>query len=230
MQRDTRYLVNIDGFLGDFCDFNIQLSSRPAGLSRFARNLDTLKLSSSNNKNIVTLRWTLQKPYDDNIDAFEIYRSQKGARLTMVGNVPAEFNALGVVQSDYAFIDTLSSENNYTYEIIGLLNNGTKEILDRHTTNFYRGDRANGQTLNISLDFKEGTSVQMLLIDKYADKILRQLAIEFRKAQDHSQRIYVGNYIEMGIRNFIVRIVNGKTASVIDHEFVVLDDGGIAKL
>ena len=70
IRSNTRYLVNIDGIVGDFCDFNIQLSSRPAGLSGFARNLDTLKLSSSNYKNIVTLRWTLPKTYNDNIDAF----------------------------------------------------------------------------------------------------------------------------------------------------------------
>jgi len=60
-------------------------------------------------------------------------------------------------------------------------NNGTKEILDQHTTNFYLRDRANGQTLNVSLDFKEGTGVQVLLMDKYADKILREFALSSGK-------------------------------------------------
>ena len=227
---NKRYLVNIDGFLGDYCNFNIQLSSRPAGLGHLARNLDTLNLSSNSDQNIVTLQWTLPHTYKNNIEAFEIYRSAKGAsRFEMIGNLSPEFNTLGTAQSAYAFIDTLTSESTYTYEVIGLLNSGIKEILDQHTVTFYRGNNKLSQTLDISLDFREGTSVRIVLMDKNEDKILRQSAFAFRKVQDHNQRIYVGDYIEMGIRNFVVRIVSGKAHNVTDYEFVVLEDGSIAK-
>jgi len=60
------------------------------------------------------------------------------------------------------------------------------------------------------------------LINKNEDKILRHSAFEFRKTRDHSQRIYVGNYIRMGIKNFIVLITSGKTYNVTEQEFVVM--------
>ena len=227
----VRYLVNIDGFLGDFCNFSIRLSSHPEGLSRLATNLDTLNLVSVINDGEVTLRWTLPQTYSDNIKSFEIHRRSKGqSRDEMIGIVPAEFNALGVAQSNYTFIDTLSQENTYSYEIVGILNSGIKEILDRHTVTFHRKNQIFSQTLDVMLDFKEGTDIRMLLIDKNRDKILRQSAFQFRKSHDHRQMIYVGNYIEMGIRIFTVRIVSGKTYNVKDHEFVVMEDGSIIKL
>ena len=227
---NKRYLVNIDGFLGDYCNFNIQLSSNPAGLGHLARNLDTLNLSSSTDQNIVTLHWTLPQTYKDNIDAFEIYRCAKGSpRFEMIGNLSPEFNTLGTAQSSYAFIDTLTSESTYTYEVVGLLNSGIKEILDQDTVNFYRRNNKLSQTLDVSLDFREGTDVRILLMDKNEDRILRQSAFAFRKVQDHNQRIYVGNYIEMGIRSFLVRIVSGKAYNVTDYEFVVLEDGSITR-
>ena len=50
----------------------------------------------------------------DYIDAFEIYRREKGlVRFELIGNRPAELNTLGVTQSYYEFIDTLSSEKIY---------------------------------------------------------------------------------------------------------------------
>jgi hypothetical protein len=153
LRADVQYLVNIDGFMGDYCNFDIQLSSHPKGLSRFARNLDTLKLSSSIVKNLVTLQWTLPPTYDDKTDAFEIYRREKGgARNKLVGTVRAEFNALGIAQPHYAFVDTLLSQNTYTYEIFGVLNDGIKEILDQHAISFYAGNKTNAQTLDITLD------------------------------------------------------------------------------
>lgn len=55
VRSDRTYLVNIDGFLGDFCNFDIQLSSYPVGFSLTARNLDTLKLTSTNEYSIAAM-------------------------------------------------------------------------------------------------------------------------------------------------------------------------------
>lgn len=227
----VRYLVNIDGFLGDFCNFNIQLSSHPSGLSRFAASLDTLGLKSSINHNVVTLRWRLPQTFSDDISAFEVHRRAKGVvRYEKIGFVPAGFNAVGVAQPFYEFSDTLLSDNTYSYQIIGLQNNGTKEILDDETVSVYRTSDVFKQTLDFLLDFKDGTPIQMDLIDRNEDRILRHSAFEFRKAQDNRQSIYVGDYIQRGVTNFLVRVVSGKVNNVTDYKFVVMKDGSIIKL
>lgn len=102
--------------------------------------------------------------------------------------------------------------------------------MDEHVVSFYRKSGTYRQTLDLLLDFREGTHIQMDLIDKNEDKILRHSAFQFRKSQDRNQKIFVGNYIERGINNFIVRITSGKTPNVKDHEFVVMQDGSIIKL
>jgi hypothetical protein len=227
----VRYLVNIDGFLGDFCNFNIQLSSHPSGINRLAATLDTLDLKTNINNNAVTLHWRLPETYNRNIDAFEIHRRAKGVlRYETIGVVPAGYNALGIAQSIYEFSDTLTSENTYTYRIIGRMKDDTKEILDDHTVSFFRKSDIFTQTLDLLLDFKEGTPIQMDLIDRNEDRILRHTSFDFRKTQDHRQRIYVGEYIMMGVTNFTVRITSGKTYNVTDYKFVVMQDGSIIKL
>lgn len=231
VKAGVRYLINIDGFLGDFCNFNIQLSSHPEGLNQHAISLDTLHLQSSIDINVVTLRWTLPQTYTDSIDLFQIYRRvKKAVPYELDGIVPAEFNTLGVAQTYYEFVDTLSSEGTYSYQITGLMKNGIIEIMDEHVVSFYRKSGTYRQTLDLLLDFREGTHIQMDLIDKNEDKILRHSAFQFRKSQDRNQKIFVGNYIERGINNFIVRITSGKTPNVKDHEFVVMQDGSIIKL
>ena len=102
--------------------------------------------------------------------------------------------------------------------------------MDDQFISFYRKNNNYSQTFDVLLDSSEGPHIQMELINTNEDKILRHSGFEFRKTRDHSQRIYVGNYIQMDIKNFIVRITSGKTHNVTEHKFVVMHDGSIIKL
>lgn len=232
LKPNLTYLVNIDGFLGDFCNFNIQLSSKPHGLSHDAKNLDTLKVSVLRSGGIVTLNWETPRLVVNEMVAFEIYRSSKGStRSLFVSSMPVELNALGSAQTVYSLLDTLTAEGSYRYEIRGLFKAGEKRILSQQIVTFYQDIKpAPDQMLNVSLDYKNGTSLQILLLDKKRDQILKQFSFEFNKVQDSNQRIYVGNYIQMGVKNFMVRVINLKTHDETAYEFAVMEGGKLKKM
>jgi hypothetical protein len=75
LKGGMQYLVNIDGFLGDFCEFKIQLSKALRGLPRVVENLDTLGMQASLQGREVTIRWSVHESVAEEIMSFAIYRS-----------------------------------------------------------------------------------------------------------------------------------------------------------
>jgi len=62
--------------------------------------------------------------------------------------------------------------------------------------------------LNASLEFKEGYLSLDAVDWQEQGKIIRQLTVHIRKELEHDPSVYVGDYIETGISNFILRIIN----------------------
>jgi len=225
IKPNLQYLVNIDGFLGDYCNFNIQLSSRPAGLPLSFKSLDTLNLSLDRSHEMVTLQWTTPQSLVNEIETFEIHRSSKGSnRSAFMGSVPVTLNSVGLAQTRYSFIDTLTAEGTYSYEVIGLFKSGENQLLDQRVVSFY-SERPPPLALYVLLDFKKGTELQILVLDKKRDKVLKQSSFEFNKVHDAHQRIYVDDYVHRGIQTFIVRVINLKTRHKTDYEFVLSKEG-----
>lgn len=71
LKPQITYLVNIDGFLGDFCDFKIQLSSRADG-----QPLETKRPASRKDqqRSIVRFEWTVSGERIEDIQKFKVYR------------------------------------------------------------------------------------------------------------------------------------------------------------
>jgi hypothetical protein len=229
LKPDLQYLVNIDGFLGDYCNFNIQLSSRHSGLSLAFKNLDTLNLSVARSREIVTLNWNTPQAMANEIVSFEIYRSSKGSnRSSYINRVPIALNSVGQAQTQYSLNDTLSAQGTYSYAVLGLFKDGQNQLLDQKVVSFY-SERPAPRTLYVQLNYKKGTKLQILLLDKKRDKVLKQSSLDFKKEHDTHQRIYVDDYLDRGIQTFIVRVVNLKTQEKVDYEFVLSTEGKMVR-
>ncbi len=221
IKSNVDYLLNIDGFLEDYCTFKIALSSTPQGLSFNSKNLDTIKVTLERVEDIINLTWIANQSLVNELDEFEIYRKERNSKTSdMVGKVLAETNAAGVARSIYFFSDTLATEGKYVYEIVGRFKQGLKQILNQYTIDFaLEKSPPSRQTLEVSLDYKNGTTIQMLLLDKKRDQILKQSSFEFSREHDCNQKIDVGYYLDLGITNFIVRVINLKTHRATNYEF-----------
>jgi hypothetical protein len=78
------YFVNIDGFLGDFCEFGIQFSSSPKGFLYTSNNLDTLSLKAEVSGKVVDLHWTASESLLQKLERFEVYRKRKDEAASQI--------------------------------------------------------------------------------------------------------------------------------------------------
>lgn len=205
------YFVNIDGFLGDFCQFEIQFSSSPKGFLYTAGNLDTLSLKAEVTGKAVDLHWTATELQLQTLEQFEVYRKRKGEASLAVAILAPTLNTAGKYITNYATTDVLSTEGIYTYEIIAIYKDSQlKEVLDRETVS-YRPSEHYDHFLHVSLNYKTGTKIQVMLVDAMRDVVLKQNTFVFDAKQDQQQDIYIGDYLDKGISHFLVVSTNLKT-------------------
>ena len=231
IKANEHYLVNIDGFLGDFCTFNIQFSSTPKGLAWYAKSLDKVKVSTHQSDRLVALKWEASQTLANEIVSFEILRTYShNLKSVSVGIIPIELNALGTAVTSYSLVDTLLVAGTYTYEILGIFDGGKKEILRQQIITFYpEAKPPKALTVDVLLDYKKGTPVMVLLLDKVRNKVLKKSSFDFNKMYDGYQRIPVDMYVAMNIRNFVVKCVNLKTQVEVNYEFEVTEHGEVIR-
>ncbi len=225
IQADEDYFVNIDGFLGDFCNFKIQLSTEPQGFPHHYQNLDTLGLSANVMGKTVHLQWTTSEALQQTLREFEIYRSQQSIRKsTLVGRIQIALNTIGTYTTSYSTTDTLATRGRYTYEVVGVSSeNKTKQVLDRQFIE-YRPSSGINPFIDVALVYKSGTKVQLLLIDEIQDVILKQTSFVYEAKRDANQKINVGEYLDRGITKFLVVSTNLKTFEKRVYKFMLSAD------
>ncbi len=224
LKANVPYLVNIDGFLGDQCGFDIQFSSTAKGFSHRSENLDTLGMSAHSDKGIATLAWRLPDGLAGELYSFEVYRYKTQKKPLLIRTVPVDLNSLGAYRDTYSITDTLPDEGRFNYEIVGLLKGGRKEILDRQQVGFKPLDET---VLNFSLDYKDGARLQILLIDDPSGNVLRQFSTKYNKVLDTQKTFSVGEFVKDGMSNFTVRVIELKSGRKKDHFFRVSPDGKV---
>lgn len=109
----TYYFI-VDGYLGDFCDFSIEISGLAKGIPAVAGEEDgegAIRLD----QHFVTLSWFLRQSTQDGFARFLVRRIGGGDIKTW--NLPIEYNAMGKVLPDYNLSDTLFREGHYVYKV-----------------------------------------------------------------------------------------------------------------
>ena len=205
------YFVNIDGFLGDFCEFGIQFSSSPKGFLYTSNNLDTLSLKAEVSGRVVDLHWTASESLLQKLERFEVYRKRKSEAAIPVAAFGPALNTAGKYITNYSVTDLLTMAGIYTYEVVAIYKDSElKEVLDRETVSF-KPSATLDPFLHVSLDYKTGTKIQLMLIDEMHDVVLKQNTFLFDAKRDQQQKIYIGDYLDKGISHFLVVSTNLKT-------------------
>lgn len=133
----VEYLINIDGFLGDFCSFDIQFATQPRGFPADRTFADTLDLKGSTQRGAVVLQWSVSQAMAATLDHMEIHRKQLSeSRMTHVADSRMVSNALGAYQEQYTHEDTIQREGHYEYWILGAGHDGMRTLLDRVRVEF----------------------------------------------------------------------------------------------
>jgi hypothetical protein len=121
LQPGKQYLLNIDGFLGDQCGFEIQLATRPVGRPHRLLKTDTVTTKVGNAGKIVTVHWFVPDSLIDRYETFRVYRKkQPEGKPKRIAEQPVEANAQGRFVQDYTVLDTLPGEGVFRYEVFGV--------------------------------------------------------------------------------------------------------------
>ncbi len=121
LQPGQQYLVNIDGFLGDQCSFEIQVATRPLGRPHRLLKTDTVTTNVATRGKIVTVHWFVPDSLIARYESFRTYRkrpAEKRARL--INTQPVLANAQGRFVQDYTLSDTLPGQGIFRYEVFGI--------------------------------------------------------------------------------------------------------------
>lgn len=119
LKAKTQYLVNVDGFLKDFCEFEISFSDKPEGLPESLISQHALELKAEEKDKLVTLTWRAGLSWIDSVKQFEIYRLKEGElKSVCVTKQLVRRNSLGLFDEHYSYIDTLHKDGEYAYTIL----------------------------------------------------------------------------------------------------------------
>jgi hypothetical protein len=119
LDASQEYLINIDGYLGDRCKFEIAYSTFSEGIPVDAPNLDNVNFSLLQKDSLVTLQWQTHDSLSFSVSTFHVYRKKKNDRRAIRVTIPMEHNAYGAARKNYQISDTLRQDGEYIYSIYG---------------------------------------------------------------------------------------------------------------
>jgi hypothetical protein len=120
VKAGVSYLINIDGFLGDFCDFKIEFGTRARGIPYRPVDQEIIESQIQARDSIVSVSWRIPDTLTHHPSHFLIYRKhdlERSGSLWMT--VPLQRNTLGVAEARYQVMDTLRQQGRYQYSFYG---------------------------------------------------------------------------------------------------------------
>lgn len=200
------YLINIDGYLNDHCSFQIEWSDRGKGLPLEQQPANTGEAVMIDS--LVTLKWEVEDEYM----SYEIHRKEKDeAKSRQVGVVTHSIDSYGKSISNYSFVDTVSSNGSYRFQVIGVDVDRMKHLLLQKTVAPHQRyfDPMTGY-LKVSVRSLTKTSFKIIVYDADKSKLLFMEKVQLN---NRYKELYldVSRYIEQGIRNFRIETYNIKS-------------------
>jgi hypothetical protein len=215
LQANHAYLLNIDGYLNDFCSFQIQVSTQPVGMPVQPVKEEVIA-SSKIEADVVQLNWTITEELSSRINDFVILRRKEGeSKFMQVKAIAHEKNTFGKGQLSYTAADKVEAYGTYFYKIIASAPDGNKMLLSVPTIGFSALDNPDlGKTepsdyITLDLDFKTGTPVSIYVYDAISKKVLMKAAFDLKR-KDRKRKYYVGHLKSQGVQSLEIKVTDQK--------------------
>ncbi|HMJ69679.1 MAG TPA: hypothetical protein VK508_12320 [Cyclobacteriaceae bacterium] len=222
LKASVPYLINVDGFLGDHCGFEIELADKPKGLPRDPVILDTLEIDSRLENKVVSMKWTVHGEIAKDLSVFRIFRQKGRGTLELAEEIGVGRNAIGTASNNYRFADTLRTAGAYKYEIYGIRESDNMPmLLSQSRFNFYQKpvvteEKPVTKALAVRLKFSEKEQFTLRLYNYDGDKLLWTHSGESQGAGELFM-IDPQPYVQYGLRKFQLLVLDsdGKTVEEI---------------
>lgn len=234
VMANMTYLIEIDGFDGDHCDFDIQIARRPSGLPLKFEELqksDAAVNVGSQKDSLVNINWRVPPGLVDQIDQFRMYRLAEGDIVRLERIVPSSRNAYGKPVDTYHLQDTLTIPGNYVYRVVGFPYSGTPILMTEASISYVKRKPPPpvSQTIVIDPGFSQKAEYAVRVYESEQLSVIHAVNGAYDPAQPAPIEIDMKEFIGKGYRAFMVVLINKTTRETLELYYRVDERGSVVK-
>lgn len=221
LKANYTYLVNVDGYLHDFCAFSIAFSTRPKGIPAKPQ-------PSANNFNAqlqdqtVSYTWTVTAEQAQDYASYRILRRYAHeARFTQISSVPHQRDSYGNSVRSYSGADTLRIPGPVDYKLLAERPDGSLEQLGEQQfipAILPAKTQQSNQHVVLQLNYRQGTPISIYVFQAATKQLLKTASVVASK-QNKQLRIPTKEYKARGIDRIEVKVTDHKRKQSRSHYF-----------
>ncbi len=127
------YFFILDGYLEDFCDYEIEVAGVAKGLPALPGE-PTASRKVDVNSGLVSVGWVYEENDAAHFERFAVVRSGGGSKKKWV--VPMSYNTKGTLNHEYFLADTLTSDGLYKYDVYLVDQNAEHQLYHSEILNY----------------------------------------------------------------------------------------------
>lgn len=228
------YLIEIDGFDGDHCDFDIQIARKATGLPMKFEELQKSDASisvGSQKDSLVTINWKVPPGMLDQVDQFRVYRLAEGDIVRVERIVPPSKNAYGKPVDAYQIQDTLLTPGNYVYRVVSFPYSGTPALLTEVRMEYVKRKKPPpiSKAIVIEPHFNQKVEYAVRVYETEQLSVIHSVNGVYDPADPLPIKVDMKDFIAKGHRAFMAVVINKATRESTEYYFRVDERGSIVE-
>lgn len=224
------YLLNVDGYLHDYCSFSLELSLTPKGLPV----IQEIQVEASDNIRNDTLNYYWETPDSlmNSISLYSLYRRQANeVKFTLIKEFPAKQDAFGTARKSYKYSQLILPDNNpWTYKLIANKDGNTYVVDQFSASASWRTLSKVKYRIEPEISLTSETDISISLVDYIPGLELEKKNIHYVPGQSEQLYFNITDYIKAGITRFMITVRNLDNGDVSYQHYEYLKGSGVQRM
>ena len=200
----NEYLILVDGYLHDFCKFEIEVSGKPKGIPVDEHAITALKSKIIADYHL-EIYWNAPDSLTHKIRSYEVFRRHGlEKKSTKVHEIPQGWNAHGNPRLDYVVDDILPDYGAFYYHIVGVTNN-ERFLISKTMVDVPKFEQKGLDWLELDLYYPDSCQLKISVYDAKTIDLLYWTNFNFTP-QNRVFAYYIQPFVDQGINNFRVEV------------------------
>ncbi len=212
LEKNQEYLINIDGYLHDFCAFQMEVSATPRGFS--PEPVLNLTSNPSRSANVVHMDWAMPDSMGQEIREFEIYkRVHPNFKSEYLDAVPVVSNAFGEFENHYSFEDSIEANTTVYYTLAAKDIYGKSIVFANYKFHYRPEPNKPRQIPSIKVpleNLKNNTPVGIMVYDFHTKQLLDKHNFAYKKGDLDFVKLTTYKFTNIGVYKLLVLVIDYK--------------------
>lgn len=212
LENQKEYLILVDGYLHDFCAFDIQFSDKPKGIpisEKAVVDLSTKLLADYH----VEVSWSVPDTIASLVNKYELYRLNETAfKSEKVHEINQSYNAYGIPRLDYVIDDVIPDYGKFYYNVIGVGDND-RMLISKLLIHYPRpksDDKESKNWIEVDLHYPKACKLKISIFDAKNHSLLYWMNFNY-SSENRFFEYFIKEYRDEGITNYRIDILNLET-------------------